>query len=507
MAATPTTPQPKAAIRLIVSDDKMVVTLAAADDTAADGITPADALIHLEQASIFINPQISENLAKLAAETGKIPLASPVVVCEGLKPVDDTPAHIELAAPAPPPNPDEQRASHYDRTTVVMVTEGQVLGKFMARALGADGKDVFGHAVVRRKEPDHGKLGHNVALDADGTTVKAKAAGSLHCDGKTISVETVLDVPSNVDFSTGNINFTGDVVIHGGIADLFKVRGNTISVLAAVEAADVHALKDLEVIGGIVAKDKGQCRAGNNLVAKYIANANIQAGNDIVVQSELANSRVICGGKVSVERGAILAGHVTANGGIHCVALGSPAQVNTLVEVGFDQDLVTLFEQRRAEMEVQQKQVEKTRLLIDPLMRDPKHLTAVQKEKATELLYEADEVEHKIKSEIAELRKAGQAAASKCKAEITVAQIVHPGVVIRFPGLETRIRSTLKGPLKILPKEINGEALIVYQSSGGSAHPLETRSVKNASLEALNRLLASTSNSSVPVAVPPNAAN
>lgn len=497
MAVTPTTPPTtKAAIRLIVSDDKMAVTLAAADDTAEEGITPTDALVHLEQASIFITPQISENLQKLAGENGKIPLASPVVVCEGVKPVDDTPAHIELAPP-PPPDPNEKRASHYDRTTLVMVKEGQVLGQFLPRQDGADGKDVFGQLIRRRKEPDHVKLGNNVDLDADGVTVKAKAAGSLHCDGKIISVETVLEINSNVDFSTGNIDFTGDIIIHGGIADLFKVRGNSISVLAAIEGADVNAIKNLEVHGGIVAKDKGHCRAGNNIVAKYITNANIHAGNNIVVQSELANSRIIAGGKVSVDRGAILASHVSANGGVHCVVLGSAAQVNTLIEAGFDQNLLSSFEQLRPEMEVQQKQVEKTRQLVDPLMRDPKHLTAAQKEKATELLYEADDVEHQIKSKIDALRQAGRTAASKCKAEISVAQIVHPGVIIRFSWLETRIRSTLKGPLKIFAKDVNGEPHIVYQPYGGSAHILETRQIRNAPLEALDRLLASQSVSSI----------
>ena len=51
-----------------------------------------------------------------------------------------------------------------------------------------------------------------------------------------------LDIPANVDFSTGDINFLGDVCIHGDICSGFTVRAiGNITVGGVVEACTVEA--------------------------------------------------------------------------------------------------------------------------------------------------------------------------------------------------------------------------------------------------------------------------
>ena len=52
----------------------------------------------------------------------------------------------------------------------------------------------------------------------------ASSSGHVEFSGRAFQVKPLLDIPANVDFSTGDINFLGDVCIHGDICSGFTVR-------------------------------------------------------------------------------------------------------------------------------------------------------------------------------------------------------------------------------------------------------------------------------------------
>jgi hypothetical protein len=58
------------------------------------------------------------------------------------------------------------------------------------------------------------------------------------------------------------------------------------------------------------------------------------AAGDITVQSEIANSHIVCRGRLIVKKGPIFGGIVCANGGIACDVLGHPSGALTVVEAG-----------------------------------------------------------------------------------------------------------------------------------------------------------------------------
>jgi hypothetical protein len=357
---------------------------------------------------------------------------------------------------------DEGKAlSFYERSCIVTVAAGQPLARLLP-----PGED----------DPSRVHLGANVQLAPDGQTIIATAAGRLCQDHQRIWVEKVLQISGDVDFSIGNIEFENDVHIHGGILDLFKVRsGGSIFVDKAVEAAEVHCAADLFVKGGIAGKEKGHCVVGRNLHARFLSNARIEVSGDITVGTEVCNCHIHCGGRLDVEHGPLLSGEVAATGGMRCHTLGCSSGVRTVVTAGGDEAFAQSTSGHFAQIEQTRPKIVKTRQLVEPLMRNQKSLNAQQKEKATELLFQADEMEKEINGRMEELKRSLAQIREREHREIRVSTLIHPGVVLRFPGMEAAVSETLRGPLRIVPHIQAHSRRIVLISSGGSSVPLETR--------------------------------
>lgn len=391
-----------------------------------------------------------------------------------------------LAAPAPANAPglpayelvaalaaSDHATSHYDRTQIRLVRPGDAI------------------AVVRTGDPRL-LLGANTALDPDGATIRATCAGraATGIDDGRLCVETALEIPGDLDFAVGNVDFPGDVAVAGNVLDLFKLRGaGSIHVGGDVEGADVRAMGDVRVAGGIVAKDRGSIRAGGAVRARYATNADVDAAGDVECESGIANSTIVSGGRVAVARGAIVAGRVTATGGVSCLTLGSAAGVLTVIEAGVDEAFrrqlpgaIDLIEALRAKA----KKIEQT---VQPLLQHQKTLTAAQREKATELLFEAGEMNQTAAAKAAQLKARYAAIMAVAKPEVHVGEMLHQGVVLRFPGVQTRIMNPFAGPLQIVLKVVRNEREIrLIDPASGALQQLGAESVPDPVAAALAKL-------------------
>jgi uncharacterized protein (DUF342 family) len=347
----------------------------------------------------------------------------------------------EDAAPA-----GSEVASHYERTHLRVVKPGDAV------------------AVLREREGNPSLvLGRNTALANDGVTIRATIAGRLRLENGKICVDNALEIPGNVDFSVGHVDFPGDVIVQGNILDLFKVHsGGSITVGGAIEAAEVRAARDVRVKGSIVAKDRGAVVAGGAVHAKYITNAKVQAGADICCAAAIANSQLICGGKIDIRDGAIVAGKAFALGGVICKTLGNDSGVLTLVEVGIDEVFRRDLPAALAAIDAKRHKARKIEQTVQPLLQNQKALTAAQKEKATELLFEAQEMaQHALKaSNVLKERYTAINTASKTGCEILVHGALFPGVIIRFRALQTRIMSLVQGPARITMETAGRDRII-----------------------------------------------
>ena len=158
---------------------------------------------------------------------------------------------------------------------------------------------------------------------------------------------------------------------------------------------------------------------------------------------------------------------------MRCHTLGCSSGVRTVVTAGGDETFAQSASGHFAHIEQTRQKIGKTRQLVEPLLRNQKSLNAQQKEKATELLFEADEMEQEINSRLQELKRQLARIQEHEHREIRVSSTIHPGVVLRFPGMEALISESLRGPLRIVP-QVQSRRIVLVNSSGSSV-PLETR--------------------------------
>ena len=227
-----------------------------------------------------------------------------------------------------------------------------------------------------------------------------------------------------------------------------EVEG-TLNVDGTVESATVTATGNLTAAGGIVGRGKGRYVTRESLSARSVIAATIEARDNVSVSVEIANSQIVAGGVLNCEQGHLYGGHATVNGGVQCGTLGSPGGSETVIEAGIDEELRRLSEKHSPEIEANQKRIAKVRMQVEPLMAQQKALTPKQKESATELLYQAGELEERTMGLIADLRAKVGASYAKSKAEVLVTTMIYPGVTIRFPGFEVTIERAVKGPVRI----------------------------------------------------------
>jgi uncharacterized protein (DUF342 family) len=251
----------------------------------------------------------------------------------------------------------------------------------------------------------------------------------------------------------------------------------------------VIAAGDLRADGGISGRDRGSCRAGGELHARYITNATAESASDMTVIAEVLNSRIICGGEFLAEHGSLVASHLSVVRGIHCKSVGNHAGVRTLLEAGVDAALEREARAAVREIESNLSRSTQIRQAVSPLMRHQKSLTPEQREKATELLFEADELERQGTRLQEDIRRRYHASAAKTRAEIRVAQTLHSGTVVRLGDLKASIETAFTGPLRLLARSIGLDRWIAVVGDAGGEVDLPARAVEDSSIELLRQFI------------------
>ncbi len=268
----------------------------------------------------------------------------PVLVAEGAKPKNGADARIEYTFQTDRKElrlkEKDGRVDFKDLNLIQNVVEGQVLARKKPPERGEPGQTVTGKMIPATDGGDTELVaGKNVTVSEDGMKATADINGQVVLTAGKLNVEPVYVVSGDVGVKTGNVLFLGTVVVKGSIDDGFSVKAaGNIEVMGSVGKAELDAEGDIIVHQGITGKGGGTIRSGQGLWAKFIENANVEAGGLVVVSDGIINShvssdsKVICKGK----RASIVGGQTRANEEVHAKTLGSVAGMETVIEVGYD---------------------------------------------------------------------------------------------------------------------------------------------------------------------------
>jgi len=241
--------------------------------------------------------------------------------------------------------------------------KGDLLATLTPVDYGRPGVDIFGQ-IIRPKKVNNKILryGPKVIKSEDGLRLYAEVDGHVTLvDGK-VFVSDVFEIPADVDSSTGDIEYDGNVVVRGNVITGFSVKAKgDIEVYGVVEGAYIEAGGHIILRRGMQGMNKGILKAEGNIITKFIENAEVIAGGYINTDS-IMHSKVSAKGEIVVggRRGFVTGGIIRSGTLISVKTAGSTMGTVTVLEVGIDPQILDEF--REVEKKINTINAEKEKI-------------------------------------------------------------------------------------------------------------------------------------------------
>lgn len=230
--------------------------------------------------------------------------------------------------------------------TISAINKGDILATLSPAVPGKPGMDICGNPITPKKVVYKIlKHGRDIHLSEDGLTMYSDISGhAVLTDGK-VFVSNTYDVLADVDASTGDIVYEGNVAVKGNVNTGYSINAKgDIIVNGVVEGASLVAGGQIILKRGMQGMSKGKMEAGSNIITKFIENSNVKAGGYITTEAILhskvsAKGDIVVGGK----KGFITGGEIRSGTVIIVKNAGSTMGTSTLLEVGIDPGIIEEF--------------------------------------------------------------------------------------------------------------------------------------------------------------------
>jgi len=269
------------------------------------------------------------------------------VIAVGKKPTPGEDARIEykfdVEKTISPKAIESGRVDFKNLDGITNVKTGDILAVKFEAGPGSPGKDVRGRIIEAPSGKDILMLpGDNVIVSEDGLELSASADGNVFVRGGRVNVNNVYVVQGDVDYSCGNIDFSGVVIVRGSIREGFSVSADSsVFINDGVEGASVESRNaDITIRLGVQGQNKATLKAAGDISAKYINQATVAAGGDVSTQEAIMLSNVKAGGSIKAlgAKGCIIGGNLSACNTIEAVSLGSDSHTKTFLTLEMTDD-------------------------------------------------------------------------------------------------------------------------------------------------------------------------
>ncbi|MFH1962025.1 MAG: FapA family protein [bacterium] len=267
-----------------------------------------------------------------------------ILVAAGNPPVPGKDAFLEFKFPTTKNSSmvkelEDGRVDFKNIDLIASVKEGDTLVKKHPAVKGIPGTMVTGREISAHDGKDILlPVGKNTVVSPDELELRAAVSGMVYINSRgKVEVEPVHVVTGNVDYSTGNINFHGELVIDGSVMDGFTVHADKdIIIKGNVWKATVTSGGNVTIKGGILGKNVGYISANGSVIAKFAEYCRIKAQKDVLIGESTIYSQIDAVGKVvfTGRRGVIMGGKIRAGEEVSAKIIGSRVDTPTIIEVG-----------------------------------------------------------------------------------------------------------------------------------------------------------------------------
>ncbi|MCR4782450.1 MAG: FapA family protein [Lachnospiraceae bacterium] len=319
--------------------------------------------------------------------------------------------------------------------TIETVAQGDNIAVYHPAVQGEDGTAVTGRKIPAKRVRDLPPIaGKGFTRSEDGLTYTADYSGKIEKQGERITISPVYEVRETVGVQVGDIDFAGDIIIHGGVSNgvMIQAKGS-VTIEGTVENCVIRAFGDIFLLKGVKGGDRTEISAKGNITAEYIEYADVYAGGDITADV-FFKSTVRCDGRINLsgKRSSVIGGSMSAVEGIVCYNVGNEFGVKTEVYAGVSKERAQAIEVQKQKVEVLSSHLQS---IIDGLAKfdaimeksgnkdaksDPRRIQLLR----AKIQEEASLTDEKVKlSGMQNIVKRGETA------KILIKGVVNPGVI------------------------------------------------------------------------------
>ncbi|WP_010269497.1 FapA family protein [Paenibacillus senegalensis] len=328
-------------IEVSISSDKLeaYMDFTRCEETLECSVDQLEALLRSKSVVYGID---FEQLARIAADPRSF-LSSKVPVAFGEKPQPGTDGTVKTTVQTvnnrKPVEREDGKVDYREVNTMTNVKKGERLAFRIPPTAGVPGKTVTGDKIQAKNGKDvRFKVGKNVVADEENLNLYSLIDGvvSITDNGK-INVFPIFEVNGDVDYSIGNLDFVGTIVIRGNVLTGFKVKAaGDIRITGGVEGAELEAGGSIVIQGGVLGHNKGVVRAGGSIRCAFVQEGHLDAGEDVVISQSIMHSTVKAGRRVVCvqSKGLIVGGKIQARESVAARIIGNAISTGTIIEVG-----------------------------------------------------------------------------------------------------------------------------------------------------------------------------
>ena len=431
---------------MVVSQDKMTVTIRIYPPSeGGKELTKDD--IKRELTNLKVRFGIDEEAIELAI-SGKM-YCTDVVLAKGKLPTAGRDGKIkyyfDTNNKARPEIKEDGSVDYFKLNMLHHCVKGQVLAEIEPEERGEDGVDVFGTVTkardVRKPKFDFGR---NLEISQDGLKLMSMVDGHASLVDEAVFVSDIYEV-ENVDTSTGNIEYNGNVEVKGNVCENFRIKTDgDVFVGGVVEGAEIEAGGNIIIARGMHGQNKGKLKAGGNVIAKFISAAEVQAKG--YVESEQILNSTVEATEVHAEagKGLITGGKIIASKSVNVKNAGSPMGVATIIEVGSDPEMKKRFVELQKDVAEKSKSVSQMQMILKATTEKIKAGTkpTVEQLKNVQMIQQTlPEQQKTLAAELQEVQELEEALKYDDNAHIDVRGTMYQGVAVTISGAAKTIRN------------------------------------------------------------------
>jgi uncharacterized protein (DUF342 family) len=414
-----------------------------------------EALLRVPTLDIPLERRISKGKLPLAGRDGKL---------------------ILLVKPFTPTFEGEYRLWDKFQKRFDSITEGQIIARVYPPVIGTDGIDVYGKKI-------EAPLGKEISISCDDSLstsqsskgsfkeLSSKKSGYLvsTTDSKQnhiLKIETIYTIPSDIDHSTGSLDFIGGAVVRGSIMKGFQVLCNDeVQISGDVSDAKIESKNaSIKIQGNIIGSEEAGAsvthldyddfkwiKARLDINAKSIEGQALFAGRNITLSSNAIRSILSSGSLISI-KGAFYASRARTVCGIDIGSLGNASEVNTEIEFIPLEEAGEEFMALEAKIERLKSIQDSLSLFLGPYVSNPSELaklSPIHKEKIKSSVKLLADTKSKIVSLENEKSNLKHSTKKNLISRLNVNKEVFPGVIVKREENIYRFTEYKRGPFTL----------------------------------------------------------